>query len=166
MPIPILVDQIFCRSFPQRSEPLWAVGSHPNEIARRDWVPVLSQAVNTAPGKHEEPMFHYMDLYHRQGCARLIGHRIHREIKRWIIGKQSANLQPIVSHHWLGLDAALLACQEIGSLHANQVAIRLLDHGCASGGPCPDYCFILGRVVGIAVWSESLAVNVQFALSN
>src|SRR6266853_1949959 len=97
MPVPVLIDEIFCRNLTDSSEPLRAPGSHPNKIARGDWIPRVAEAINTAAFEHDEAVFHYMHLDHAQCRSRLISHRIHGEIETHRVGKQAPDLQIRVS---------------------------------------------------------------------
>src|SRR6266436_2542087 len=97
MPVPIFINEVFCGNFADRSEPLRAPGSHPNKIARGDWVPRVAEAINTAAFEHHEAVFHYVRLDHAQCRSRLISHRIRGEIETHRVGKQAPDLQIRVS---------------------------------------------------------------------
>src|SRR4030095_3746626 len=54
MPVPVLVDQIFRRLLTERSEPLRTVRGHPDEVARRDRVPLRTEEINPAALQHQQ----------------------------------------------------------------------------------------------------------------
>jgi hypothetical protein len=58
MAVPGFVDQIFGGHLSQRTEPLWAIGSHPDEIAGGDRVPAITEALDALTFEHQEPMLH------------------------------------------------------------------------------------------------------------
>src|SRR5437773_9883563 len=90
MPVPVLVDEVLCRSLSQRAEPLRTIGGHPDEIAGRHWIPTFIQAIDSATLKHKESMLHDVDFHHRQRRTGLIRHDIYRKIEGRIIREQGA----------------------------------------------------------------------------
>src|SRR4029077_6745688 len=64
MPVPVFVDEIFRRRLPDRTKPLRAPRSHPDEVARRQRVPRITQPVNPAALEHDQPVLHHVHLHH------------------------------------------------------------------------------------------------------
>src|SRR5258706_2253749 len=97
MPVPVLVDEIFCRNLTDSSEPLRAPWSQPNKISRGDWIPRVAEAINSAAFEHHEAVFHYVHLDHAQCRSRLVRHGVHAEIETHRVGNETAHLQIRVS---------------------------------------------------------------------
>ncbi len=64
MAVPIFINEVFRRALADGSEPLGAVGAHPDEIAGGDGVPVVAEAVDAAAFEHEQAVFHDVDFDH------------------------------------------------------------------------------------------------------
>ncbi len=62
MAVPVFINEVFCGALADGSEPLGAVGAHPDEIACGDWVPVVAEAVDAAAFEHEEAVLHDVDF--------------------------------------------------------------------------------------------------------
>ena len=60
---------------------------------------MIAQTIDAAAREHQQAVLHDVHLHHGQSRAGLIGHRVHREIEGWIIGKERANLERVVAHH-------------------------------------------------------------------
>src|SRR4051812_47513289 len=94
MTIPVLVDQIPGGLLADSAKPLRAVRRHPDEVARGDWIPAVAKPIDAATIEHEQAVLHYVTLNRRQASARLVGHRVHPEIKRHVVWNQAADLEP------------------------------------------------------------------------
>src|ERR1700732_786700 len=93
MAVPIFVDEIFCGHLADRSKPLRTPWSHPDEVSRGHRIPRIAESVNSATFEHDEPVLHYMHFHHAQRGAWLVDHRIYREVKAHLVGKQTFHLQ-------------------------------------------------------------------------
>src|SRR5512140_621128 len=105
MPVPILVDEIFCRYLTDRSEPLWAPWSHPDKVACSDWIPRVIESIDATTFQHQETMLHHMHFDHAQRRARLVLHRIDRKIETHLIRKQALDLQIGIIFQRMGVDS-------------------------------------------------------------
>ena len=129
MAVPVFVDKIFRWHFAQGAEPLRAPWCHPDEIALRDWIPCVAQAVDPAAFEHYESMFHHMyfDLTERR--AGLVHHRIHCEVKTHLIGKQAFDLQVGIISQRMRSDGIFIGNDQLWRLRRVDRLVRLLDDG-------------------------------------
>ena len=138
--VPVFVNKIFRRGLAERPEPLRAIRRHPNEVARRDWIPVFSETIDAAAGKHQQAMFHDVDFDHRKSCARLVDHRVYGEVEGWVLGKKRADFERSISHERLGIDAAFRARKETGSRYAVERFVPFFDYHGARRAGCRQAC--------------------------
>ena len=132
MPVPIFVDEIFCRSLAQGAEPLGAKRRRPDKVALCDRVPMITQAIDAAAGKHQETVLHYVSFDERQRRSRLISHGVHCQVEGWIVGHQRAYLECLVPYKRLRGDEAFASCKEAGHERARDGSIGLFDDRRAS----------------------------------
>src|ERR1700685_2637158 len=127
MPVPVFVDEIFCRHFAERSEPLRTPWSHPDEVSCGPRIPRISKPVNSATLKHDEPVLHQVHFNHAQRSARLVEHCVYCEVKTRLIGKQTLDLQAgIVSERMRG-DRIFIRNDQTWSRDRFESLIGLLD---------------------------------------
>src|SRR5204862_4201995 len=107
MAIPVLVNQVFRRLLAECTEPLRAVGRHPDEIAGLDGIPLRSKKVDAAAFEHQQAMLHHVDFDGGQRRSGLIRHRVHAEVERAIVRQEPAYLEPRIAAEERGGRAAL-----------------------------------------------------------
>jgi len=156
MPIPILVDQIFCSSFPN-VEPLVGSREHPDESPAVTGYSGLPSG-RCAPESMRSPCSITWSLPSAR-MRRLISHRIHanrKRINRGVKCELAAHRLPSLAC----LNAALLPARKSGDFHAikSNKGFSILPR---ERGLCEITCVVLGRDVGIVVWSETTATNVR-----
>src|SRR5260370_42458837 len=101
MPVPILVDKILGRNFSDRSEPLWAPRSHPNEIPGRDRIPRISEPVDASAFEHDESVLHDMHFDHAERGAGLVNHGIDAKIEAHLVRQETLDLQGGIASEWM-----------------------------------------------------------------
>src|SRR5579871_1846901 len=72
MPPPILVDEVLGRLPADGSEPLRAVGRHPDEVAGLDGIPRIAQPVDPAAFEHQQAVLHHVNLHHAEARAGIV----------------------------------------------------------------------------------------------
>src|ERR1700689_3202339 len=93
MPVPIFVDEIFCRNFSYCPKPLWAPGRHPEKISGGSRIPGIAEPVNSSAFEHDESVFHDMHLDHAERGAGLVDHGIDGKIKAHLVWQEVPDLQ-------------------------------------------------------------------------
>src|ERR1700726_3917586 len=129
MPVPVLIDQVFCRNLAYSPEPLRAPRSHPNKIACGDWIPRVSKAINSAAFKHHKTVFHDVHLDHTQRRSRLVCHGVNGEVETHRVGKQAPDLQIMVSSERSRRGSVLARNDQSWWFDRINSSISLLDHG-------------------------------------
>jgi hypothetical protein len=91
--VPVFVDEVFCGLLADGSEPLWAEGGHPDDVACGDGIPLVAEAVDAAAFEHKEAVLHDVDFDHAECGSGLVGHGVDGEVEGGVVGKEVANLE-------------------------------------------------------------------------
>src|ERR1700741_3202141 len=129
MAVPIFINEILCGYLADRCEPLRTPRSHPDEISRSHRIPRIAEPVNSPTFEHDESVLHYMHFDHAQRSAWLVDHRIHREVKAHLIGKQTFHLQGGIVSERMRCDCIFSRNDQARRLNRIERAIMLFDNG-------------------------------------
>jgi hypothetical protein len=92
MPVPIFVDEIFCRDFSDCPKPLRTPRAHPDEISGGDGIPRVAEAIDAAAFEHQQAMLHDVHFDLTQCCAGIIDHGVYSKIERHFVGQEAFDL--------------------------------------------------------------------------
>src|ERR1700758_3283196 len=129
MAVPIFINEILCGYLAYRCKPHRTPRSHPKYTSRGHQIRRTAEPVNSPTFEHDEPMLHYMHFDHAQRSAWLVDHRIHREVKAHLIGKQTFHLQGGIVSERMRRDCIFSRNDQARRLNRIERAIVLLDDG-------------------------------------
>ena len=106
------------------SEPLRAVGSHPNGIARMHGIVFFFEAIDAVATEHQQTVFHNVSLHEGESGAGLVGEDINGEIEGGMDRKEGLEKGSLVAHKGFGFNIVNVT---VGNGGGGMVEVRLID---------------------------------------
>ena len=105
-------------------EPLRAIGSHPNGVARVDRVVFFFEAIDAVATEHQQAVFHDVGFHKRESGSGLIGEDIDGEVEGRMDGQEGLEESPLIAHEGDGLDVIDMP---VGDGRGRVVEVGLVD---------------------------------------
>ena len=106
------------------SEPLRAIGSHPNGVAGVDRIVFFFEAIDAVATEHEQAVFHDVGFDKGKGGAGLVSENVEGEVEGGMDGEEGLEEGALVAHEGLGLDVVDVA---VGDGGGGVVEVGLVD---------------------------------------